>query len=105
MTKRERYHDYLESPYWKEVAKAVKERAGYRCQVCNSANQLTAHHRTYMNKGNEMEHLDDLTCLCWPCHSLFHEKSKITRPEHKKRRRKRNPRFQMEAMNDHLDRP
>lgn len=66
------YQDYLASDYWHSVADAVKARAGFRCQVCNSKDGLVAHHRTYENKGRELDHLDDLICLCGRCHTAFH---------------------------------
>lgn len=66
------YNDYLKTDYWKAVALAVKKRSGYRCQICNSQHDLQAHHRCYDNRGRELEHLDDLTCLCRRCHAVFH---------------------------------
>ena len=66
------YSLYLSSPYWASVSEAVKRRANFRCQLCNSAQDLQAHHRTYEHKGREMEFLEDLTCLCCHCHGLFH---------------------------------
>jgi hypothetical protein len=71
----ERYSEYLNTDYWKRVSDAVKAKAGYRCQVCNSQLDLIAHHRTYEHRGNELEHIDDLTCLCRRCHDIFHGKS------------------------------
>jgi phage terminase large subunit GpA-like protein len=67
------YQDYLQTPYWKEVSRAVKKRFGWRCGVCNSPQNLEAHHRTYEHKGSEMDHLDDLICLCKICHQIFHD--------------------------------
>lgn len=69
-----KYHDYLQTDYWKEVSLAVKKRAGWRCQVCNSPHDLDAHHRTYDHRGRELDHLDDLVCLCRRCHAVFHGK-------------------------------
>lgn len=66
------YQIYLRTDYWHQVSQLVKDRAGHRCQICNSKQELHAHHRTYANKGNELEHLDDLTCLCRVCHGIFH---------------------------------
>jgi len=66
------YQAYLASPAWKLVADTVKQRAGYKCQVCNSETDLQAHHRTYEHRGREMEHLGDLICMCKRCHSIFH---------------------------------
>lgn len=67
-----KYADYLKTDYWKAVVQAVKQRAGYRCQLCNSQHDLQAHHRSYDHRGNELDHLDDLTCLCRRCHAVFH---------------------------------
>lgn len=70
----EKYDAYLKTDYWKAVSDSVKRRAGYRCQVCNSQHDLQAHHRTYDHKGSELEHLDDLVCMCRRCHAVFHGK-------------------------------
>lgn len=72
------YDDYLKTDYWKAVSQEVKKRAGWRCQLCNSQHDLMAHHRTYEHRGKEMEHLDDLTCLCRRCHEIFHGKTTHT---------------------------
>lgn len=72
------YQEYLSTDYWKSVSAAVKERDGFTCRICNSTKSLEAHHRSYKNRGNEMEHLDDLTCLCRKCHGLFHGKPKLS---------------------------
>lgn len=72
------YDEYLKTDYWKAVAQEVKKRAGWRCQLCNSQHDLMAHHRTYEHRGNEMEHLSDLTCLCRRCHEIFHGKTTHT---------------------------
>jgi len=69
------YNDYLTTDYWKEVSRRIKARAGWKCQVCNSPHGLEAHHRTYEHRGNEIEHLEDLICLCRKCHSSFHGKA------------------------------
>ncbi len=72
------YREYLQSPEWKERAALARERAGYRCQVCNAINvQLNVHHRTYERLGNEVD--GDLTVLCQPCHQIFHEKGKLVK--------------------------
>lgn len=71
-TSTERYEDYRQTDYWKRVADATKAKAGYRCQVCNSPHDLAAHHRTYEHRGREIEHIEDMTCLCRRCHGIFH---------------------------------
>lgn len=68
----ERYRDYLKTDYWKQVQFKVKERAGFRCQACNSQLDLVAHHRTYEHRGSELNHLGDLICLCKRCHAAIH---------------------------------
>lgn len=63
------YSEYIKSHEWKERAMAAIMRAGYRCQVCNSGNDLEVHHRTYENLGHELP--GDLTVLCHQCHELY----------------------------------
>lgn len=66
------YRVYLSSEAWKVKAKAAKERAGWRCQVCNASKDetvLDAHHRTYERVGNERD--DDITVLCRDCHTMY----------------------------------
>lgn len=64
------YPGYLKTPHWQRVRERTFARAGYRCQVCNSGQQLRAHHRTYERLGEELP--EDTTTLCARCHSLFH---------------------------------
>lgn len=68
----DKYNAYLKTDYWKRVSEAVKKRAEYRCQLCNSQHDLCAHHRTYDHRGNELNYLNDLVCLCRRCHEIFH---------------------------------
>lgn len=70
---RTRYADYLKTDYWIAVSDAVKKRDGYKCRVCNSPHDLQAHHRDYSHRGNELNHLSDLTTLCRRCHEIFHK--------------------------------
>jgi hypothetical protein len=67
------YCDFLKTPYWKAVAWKVKQRAGFRCQMCNSEGQLHAHHRTYEHHGHEHLHMNDLIALCEDCHHRYHQ--------------------------------
>jgi 5-methylcytosine-specific restriction endonuclease McrA len=69
------YKEYLLSDEWKKKRKAVLKRAGYRCQLCNSNENLHVHHRTYENIFHE--DLGDLTVLCGNCHKIFHNLKKI----------------------------
>lgn len=66
------YRDFLATPYWKAIAAHIKYRAGYRCQLCNNANNLMAHHRNYGIHGREHAHTHELIALCNNCHDKFH---------------------------------
>jgi hypothetical protein len=66
------YRVFLETPYWRSVAAAVKARDGRKCVVCNSPRKIAAHHRTYAHHGAEHLHLGDLTTLCDDCHQRHH---------------------------------
>ena len=66
------YHTYIRSDAWKIKATAAKERADWKCQVCNRPKHevvLDAHHRTYERLGRELP--EDITVLCRDCHSLY----------------------------------
>ena len=67
-----KYQDFLQTPYWKAIAAHSKFRAGYRCQVCNSAYGLATHHRNYAIHGFEHACMYELIVLCDDCHSKFH---------------------------------
>lgn len=71
------YQQYLQTDHWEKTAAAAKERAGHKCQVCNSYGNLHTHHRTYERRGAELP--DDLIVLCASCHSLFHKNGKLAR--------------------------
>jgi hypothetical protein len=64
------YEEYLRTPEWQERRQAALQRAGHRCQVCNSPHQLEVHHRTYDRRGHEDD--ADLTVLCERHHEMFH---------------------------------
>lgn len=66
------YTDFLRTLYWFAVSSVAKSKAGMRCQTCNETAMISAHHRTYDCHGREHVSLNDLTCLCDPCHKLFH---------------------------------
>jgi hypothetical protein len=76
-----KYRAYLRTAAWRQKREAALERADRRCQICNSAQRLDAHHRTYERIYNEQP--NDLTVLCRKCHDLFHH---TPRPKYKKRK-------------------
>ncbi len=65
-----RYEDYLQSDVWKRTRELALEYYGDKCCLCNSADNLNVHHRTYERKGNER--LSDLIVLCRDCHATYH---------------------------------
>lgn len=73
--KKMEYRDFLQTRYWKAIAKEVKRRADWRCSLCNDGTKLAAHHRTYGILGKELDHMNSLTCLCERCHSKHHNKN------------------------------
>lgn len=81
---KQNYYEYIKSPVWKKKADAAKERADYRCQICNRHQdevQLDAHHRTYERLGHERN--EDITVLCHDCHGLYENNKK----QHKQKAR------------------
>ncbi len=67
------YYDFLKTPYWNAVSLKVKLNAGFKCQMCGSDENLSVHHRTYEHHGNELQHMEDLICVCQDCHQIFHD--------------------------------
>ena len=41
------YDEYLRSAAWREKRELTLARDGWRCVLCNSAENLQVHHRTY----------------------------------------------------------
>lgn len=64
------YAEYLQTAHWKKMSANAKQKAGYRCQVCNSPRSLDVHHRTYERLGYERP--EDVICLCHDCHATYH---------------------------------
>ncbi len=72
--KKMNYRDFLKTPYWKTVAQKKKHQCAYKCQLCNSGENLQTHHRTYDTFGEEIFNMKDLTVLCDACHAKHHDK-------------------------------
>lgn len=67
------YERYIQSERWRRKAEAAKERAGHRCQLCNTDEQpLHTHHKSYERLRHELP--EDLIVLCADCHAKFHDK-------------------------------
>ena len=70
------YKEFLRTVYWRAVAMAVKEAAGFRCSLCGRKTRaLNVHHIIYDNHGTELQNLQDLMCVCENCHKRLHKKS------------------------------
>lgn len=69
--RRQLYLKYLKSIEWEEKRKLVLERENNKCQKCGTTTNLQIHHWTYIRLFKE--ELDDLFCLCEPCHNLLHK--------------------------------
>jgi len=65
-----RYTEYLNTPHWWAVRKAINERDKV-CQWCGSEISLNVHHLSYENKWHEQN--EDLILLCKECHEKYHE--------------------------------
>lgn len=71
-----KYSDFLKTNFWQKVAKRVRKRAKFKCQVCGCSDKtLHVHHNSYEHHGEENKHLEDLVCLCEDCHRLYHGKN------------------------------
>ena len=71
------YSDFLKTPYWKTITGKVKQMHNYTCQLCGKTGvTLHTHHPSnYSFRGFEINHLNELMCLCSDCHSKFHNKN------------------------------
>lgn len=65
------YERYLQTDHWKYLRKRKLRQASYKCQLCASKEDLSVHHNTYENRGNEKD--EDLVVLCDKCHKKFHD--------------------------------
>jgi HAMP domain-containing protein len=69
------YDEYLKTDHWMATRIGALERAGHRCQLCNSNERLQTHHRSYERRGHEQP--EDLIVLCADCHKTFHENGRL----------------------------
>lgn len=66
------YASYIESDAWKEKARRIRERDGYRCQICGAVDvPMEVHHLTYDRLFQEQD--DDLLTVCAACHKKITE--------------------------------
>lgn len=65
------YQQFLETPFWQAIRVECYQRDGYKCQNCQAASRLRAHHRFYRPNWFETR-LADLVTLCEDCHTKVH---------------------------------
>jgi hypothetical protein len=62
---------------WKNLARAAKQAAGYRCQICDrpeirdSRGWLSVHLRPELGGNHRAATLDDVVVLCLSCHGTL----------------------------------
>ncbi len=66
------YKDYLKTAHWYDTKEAALERAGRKCEICQSESELHVHHLVYENIGCEKK--ADLVVLCETCHTKEHNR-------------------------------
>lgn len=67
------YLEQLQTPEWKARAEQVKQRDGYKCQICGKNYILNAHHVLYEPDLLAWEYPDNyLITLCDTCHLYEH---------------------------------
>lgn len=83
LTLQEQYQLLLQMPEWKEKRLQIIKRDGYRCQWCNTTNNLQVHHKWYCKTKNGLRRnpwdYDDnvFMTLCGHCHKRYHEKYEV----------------------------
>ena len=66
------YASYITSHAWQKKAREMREKAGFKCQLCAAIDKpLNVHHNNYDRLGREID--SDLIVLCEPCHQKFHQ--------------------------------
>lgn len=60
----------MSSKEWFSKRKKKLDGVKHKCQLCNSAEKLQVHHKTYERIYNELQ--SDLIVLCEKCHQRFH---------------------------------
>jgi 5-methylcytosine-specific restriction endonuclease McrA len=70
------YDQYLNSPRWRAIRRAVMERAQGLCEGCRRRPATEVHHLTYEHVGDEL--LWELKAVCDHCHRRCHPESQET---------------------------
>lgn len=65
------YSEYIVSPEWRDRVTRYKSEKDWTCEECGATENITGHHKHYLNLGNELP--ENIEILCWPCHKKKHE--------------------------------
>lgn len=70
--KKKQFHkEYIKTPEFEEVKKAVFERDGHKCVCCQRTDSLVCHHTSYRHLGqHNQREIDDCVTLCVHCHAM-----------------------------------
>lgn len=70
--------EFYQSSEWQEIRADILERDGYMCRVCQSINELSAHHivpRKYKHLVKfDIDCKENLITLCWRDHGMADRK-------------------------------
>lgn len=67
-----KYHDYLQSTQWKQLADSARKRANYQCEFCGGDPDHVHHVNYPKNKNYDLDCLENLVVACESCHSKSH---------------------------------
>lgn len=70
------YKKYLQTPLWKIISFKVKQREGFKCQMCGEK-YPDVHHTSYDHCGVDFLAMHRLKSLCRDCHKNKHEDGNV----------------------------
>lgn len=91
---KEQYREALRDPRWQKRRWEILTRDKFKCRKCKSPDQLTVHHKYYIDGHDPWDYPDRCyITLCWTCHQKEHEGKNISEfIRFKKKRKPRRPR-------------
>ena len=61
---------FHQTPRWHRLARAVKDRDGWRCKKCGKPGRLECDHRVPISNGGKKWDPSNLQALCRQCHFI-----------------------------------
>ena len=61
-------HADMGSTRWRKLRRKAFDRDGWRCRLCGGFGPFEADHIVALRYGGAMWNLDNIQCLCRPCH-------------------------------------